>query len=178
MDSNNIESNSNIDPRPMEKVQKKTPRLTKLVLIFETSFFIVCLFLFYFGARVFLGIFSAGSFLFFLILTFVSLFSRNLRPTFWLPANFVFCFIFLLVFILVTTIPLEPPEETFIQPPEIAEELDEIEDPIEDIEETAEEEPIEEREPGKSIRDCINSIIETVNVWLSQLGLEIPLLDK
>ncbi len=68
---------------------KKTPRITKLILIYETVLFMVSLVFLFISLQLFLAVFLIGSFLFFFVLTLVSLFSKHLRPTFWLPMMFI-----------------------------------------------------------------------------------------
>ena len=87
------------------KTKEKPVAFTKLILIFESSLLVFSLFFLGIGLKVFLGIFLMGSFLFFLVLTLISLFKRNLRTTFWLPIVFIACIMSLIIFIVVVNIP-------------------------------------------------------------------------
>jgi len=86
-------------------METRTPRFTKLILIFEFSLFLFSLFFLIIGLKVFLGIFLMGSFLFFLVLTLITLFKKDLRTTLWLPIMFIPCIISLIIFITVVNIP-------------------------------------------------------------------------
>ena len=106
----NIEDNAedkkeDIKETEPEKTKEKPVAFTKLILIFESSLLVFSLFFLGIGLKVFLGIFLMGSFLFFLVLTLVSLFKRNLRTTFWLPIVFIACIMSLIIFIVVVNIP-------------------------------------------------------------------------
>jgi hypothetical protein len=122
-------------------METRTPRFTKLILIFEFSLFLLSLFFLIIGLKVFLGIFLMGSFLFFLVLTLISLFSKPLRPTFWLPIIFVFCIMSLVIFITVINIPFvnEDAQETVVK--EVSEELPAVEEAVEELPEEKVETP-------------------------------------
>ena len=87
------------------KTKERPVAFTKLILIFESSLLVFSLFFLAAGLKVFLGMFLMGSFLFFLTLTIISLFFKNLRSTFWLPITFLFCIISLIIFIIAVNIP-------------------------------------------------------------------------
>ena len=89
----------------LKKIKERPTVFTKLILIFESSLFVFSLFFLAIGLKVFLRIFLMGSFLFFLVLTLISLFKRNLRATFWLPIMFIPCIMSLIIFITVANIP-------------------------------------------------------------------------
>jgi hypothetical protein len=111
--------------KELKRIKEGPTKFTKLILIFEFCLFIFSLFFLAIGLKVFLGIFLMGSFLFFLILTLISLFSKYLRPTFWLPILFVFSLMSLVIFIAVINIPFidkNAQVETLPAEEEIAEE--------------------------------------------------------
>ena len=97
--------------KPDKLIYEKTPLFSKLVIIFIPSLLVFSLFFLAISLKVFLGIFFMGSFLFFLTLTLISLISKNLRPTMWLPTTLVFCTISLVIFIIAVSTPFGLPIE-------------------------------------------------------------------
>jgi hypothetical protein len=90
-------------------MENKTPLLTKLIIIFEPLLLFASLTAFYFLKGVMklpdgllwlweaLMVFSAASFLFFLIVFIIALAKRSLRTTFFLPLLFIGFIVFLVV---------------------------------------------------------------------------------
>lgn len=111
MVSEEKDDSENKTNKPNKSIYEKTPFFTKLVLIFIPSLLVFSLFFLAISLKVFLGIFFMGSFLFFLTLTLISLFSKNLRLTYWLPTMLVSCVMSLLVFIIAVNIQLGLPIE-------------------------------------------------------------------
>lgn len=142
--------------RELKKIKERQTVFTKLILIFEFCLFLFSLFFLIIGLKVFLGVFLMGSFLFFLILTLISLFSRRLRPTFWLPTIFVFCIMSLVIFITVVNIPFANKDikETAVE--EVSEQNEAIEEPA--PEETTEELPEEESETSEQFKASCNIV--------------------
>ena len=137
--------------RELKKIKERHTVFTKLILIFEFSLFLFSLFFLIIGLKVFLGVFLMGSFLFFLILTLISLFSKHLRPTFWLPIIFIFCIMSLTIFITVVNIPFANKALKETGAEEIFEEVLPAEEPVEEkvIEEPPKEEIVEEEVAGE-----------------------------
>ena len=82
------------------KIKERPTVFTKLILIFESCLFVFSLFFLAIGLKVFLGLFLMGSFLFFLVLTFITLFKKDLRTTLWLPIMFIPFTLYHLLFLL------------------------------------------------------------------------------
>lgn len=133
-----------------EKMKERPTVFTKLILIFEFGLFLFSLFFLIIGLKVFLGVFLMGSFLFFLVLTFISLIKRHYRTTFWLPITFIPCIALLIAFIAIVNIPFgsSTTQETDVE--EASEQSEAIEEPApeEKIVEEAEEFKIKEAEIG------------------------------
>ena len=93
------------------KMENKTPGLTKLIVIFEPLLLAASLIAFYFlrGKMALPGIlwlwaaliiFSAASFLFFLVVFIIALSKKSLRATYWAPFLIVPCITFLVLALL------------------------------------------------------------------------------
>ncbi len=165
--------------RELKKMKERPTVFTKLILIFESCLFVFSLFFLAIGLKVFLGVFLMGSFLFFLVLTLISLFKRNLRTTFWLPIMFIPCIMSLITFITVVNIPFGKTtvQETGVE--EAFEQSEVVEEPaLEEItEEPPEEETVQESEAKFSFDDYIEEskvrkykIIEEEEISLKALG--------
>lgn len=94
-------------------MENKTPRLTKLILIFESALLATTLISFYFlkGAMklpegllwlwMALMVFSVVSFLFFLVVLIIALAKKSLRATYWTPLFFISCIAFIVLTLLI-----------------------------------------------------------------------------
>ena len=156
--------------KELKKIKERHTVFTKLILIFEFSLFLFSLFFLIIGLKVFLGVFLMGSFLFFLILTLISLFSKHLRPTFWLPIIFIFCIMSLTIFITVVNIPFANKALKETGAEEIFEEVLPAEEPVEEkvIEEHDEEFSFDEYIEKSKVREY--KIIEEEDISLKALG--------